>query len=87
MFLDEYDNRRSAFEDFKKVAAQEEANGCETLAYHRLVPHFSSAPEEETKGYLTLINFWSRHGHREWLIEAGQELYDWAVDHGYPPPR
>ncbi|MCP4184808.1 MAG: hypothetical protein GY761_16070 [Hyphomicrobiales bacterium] len=75
--------REKAFDQFKKVAKSEQPNGAETLAYRRLVPLFSTAPKEETDGMMLLMNYWSRNGHGEWLIEAGRELYNWAQTNGY----
>lgn len=87
MFSDNRKNnenlRNKAFSQFKKVAETEQADGVETLAYHRLVPQFSSAPNSENEGYLILMNYWSRGGHKKWLAEAGTELFHWARNNGY----
>ncbi len=75
--------RAKAFENFKKVAEAEQANGAENLALFRLVSQFSTAPKDETDSVMICMRYWSRNGHGQWLAEAGQELFNWSRDNGY----
>lgn len=75
--------REQAWKEFQRVANAETANGCETLALFKLVPQFSSAPQEKTKRVTLLMQYWSSHGRRQALVEAGAELYNWNRQNGY----
>ena len=67
--------RQQAFEEFKRIAKAETANGCETLALFNLVSKFSTAPQDETVMTLVCMRYWSRHGDGDALIQFGTELY------------
>jgi hypothetical protein len=69
------ERRERAFEQFKKVAQAEQADGVENLALLGLVPQFSNAPKEETEQVMVCMQYWSRKGDREILIQQGRELY------------
>ena len=75
--------RKKAFDAFKLAAKQEKDNGAETLSLFRLVPQFSTAPKIETDDTMVCMRYWSRRGQGQALIEAGEELYNWAQDNGY----
>ena len=75
--------REKTFEEFKKVAKAEQGNGIETLSLFRLVPQFSTAPQEDTNEIVSCMKFWSRKGDGEALVKYGAELFNWARDNGY----
>jgi hypothetical protein len=72
--------RARAFEEFKKVALNEQANGVETLQLFKLVRIFSTAPEDETSLTLIVMRAWSRAGDSDALIQHGTELYHGGYD-------
>lgn len=72
-----------AFEEFKRIAKQEQADGAQTLAYERLVPTFSTAPKDYTNNLSVVMRYWSRNGDTEALLKFGTELRNWAQDNGY----
>jgi len=75
--------RAKAFDEFKKMVAQETRGFAYNIAYDRLVPQFSTASLEETKHSLVVIRGAARLGHNELALELGTELYHWARDNGY----
>ena len=77
--------QKNAFEEFKRIAKSETANGSETLSLFRLVPQFSTASKEETDTALVCMRYWSRNGHGQWLIDAAQELFDGGYDPALHP--
>lgn len=72
--------RARAFEEFKKVALEEQANGAETLQLFKLTRVFSTAPAEETSQMLIIMRAWSRSGDSDALIQHGTELYHGGYD-------
>jgi alpha-ketoglutarate-dependent taurine dioxygenase len=72
--------RARAFEEFKKVALKEQANGTETLQLFRLARVFSTASTEETSQMLIVMRYWSRAGDRDALMQYGTELYHGGYD-------
>lgn len=75
------ERRERAFEQFKKVAQAEQADGVENLAMIGLVSIFSNAPKEDTAEIVVCMRYWSRKGDSEALIQNGRELYQG----GYKP--
>lgn len=74
------DLRAEAFEEFKLIAAQEQANGAENLSLFRLVPKFSTAPKDETDSITVCMRNWSRNGDQAALLRHGAELYHGGYD-------
>lgn len=68
-------SREAAYAEFQKLSEQETANGAVTLVLFRLVRSFSTASAEETEDMLSLMQYWSRKGNGEALLQHGGELY------------
>jgi len=77
------ERRERAFEQFKKVAAGETRDFVYNMAYRRLIPQFSTAPQSETEMNLKLIEDAAKLGHAELVELVGSDLYNWAQDNGY----
>ncbi len=74
------DLRVNAFEEFKRIASSEQANGVETLSLFRLVRVFSTAIKTETDQTTVCMRYWSRKGDSAALIQYGTELYYGGYD-------
>jgi hypothetical protein len=74
------DLRVNAFEEFKRIASLEQANGVETLSLFRLVRVFSTATKSETDQTVVCMRYWSRKGDSAALIQHGTELYHGGYD-------
>ena len=75
------ERRERAFEQFKKIAQAEQADGVENLPLLGLVSIFSNAPKEDTEEITVCMRYWSRKGDSEALVQHGLELYQG----GYSP--
>ena len=75
--------RKTAFEEFKKIAGAEKRDFVYNMAYRRLVPIFSTAPNEETAKDLKTIEDMTKLGHGGAAIEMGEMLFNWSRDNGY----
>lgn len=74
------DLRADAFEEFKRIASSEQANGVETLSLFRLMRVFSTATKAETESWTPEFKYWSRRGDSAALIQHGTELYYGGYD-------
>ena len=83
MSINTKDLRVKAFEEFKRIAGAEKRDFTYNIAYRRLVPQFSTAPQAETQTDLKLIEDAARLGHGGLVMELGEDLYQWAHDNGY----